>query len=140
MARYLFAPIPVTGHVNPGLPIARELVKRGHDVRFCSTPRFRRAIEATGARWVAPRHALHIDEEQMDRWPNRPKDGLAQIRYDVKNIFIEFIRGALKDLESELRREPADVVVAANTSAVVEALHQKLGIPWAVYGITVLGM
>ena len=42
--RYLFAPIPVTGHVNPGLPIARELVRRGHDVRWYSTPRFKRAI------------------------------------------------------------------------------------------------
>jgi MGT family glycosyltransferase len=139
MARYLFAPIPVTGHVNPGLPIARELVKRGHDVRFYSTPRFRRAIESIGARWVPLRQALHIDEEQMDRWPGRPQGGIAQIRYDVKNIFIEFVRGALADLEAELRREPADVVVADNTSAVVEALHQKLGVPWAVYGITVIG-
>lgn len=140
MARYLFAPIPVTGHVNPGLPIARELVERGHDVRFYSTPRFRNAIERIGARYVPVQHALRIDEELMDAWPGRPQGGLAQIRYDVKNIFIEFIRGALKDLEAELRREPADVVVADNTSAVVEALHHKLGVAWAVYGITVLGM
>ncbi|HEY0156214.1 MAG TPA: glycosyltransferase [Thermoanaerobaculia bacterium] len=140
MARYLFAPIPVTGHVNPGLPIARELVRRGHDVRFYSTSRFKRAIETIGARWVPLRHALHIDEEQMDRFPGRPGGGIAQIRYDVKHIFIEFVRGALKDLEAELRREPADVVVADNTSAVVEALHHKLGVAWAVYGITVIGM
>ena len=140
MARYLFAPIPVTGHVNPGLPIAKELVSRGHDVRFYSTARFRRAIEATGARWLPTKHALYIDEEHMNAWPNRPKGGIAQIRYDIKNVFIEFIRGALKDLEAELRREPADVVVADNTSAVVEALHHKLRVRWALYGITVLGM
>lgn len=140
MARYLFAPIPVTGHVNPGLPIAKELVSRGHDVRFYSTARFRRAIEATGARWVPTRHALYIDEEHMDAWPDRPKSGIAQIRYDIKNIFIEFIRGALKDLEHELRREPADVVVADNTSAVAEALHHRMRVRWALYGITVLGM
>lgn len=140
MARYLFAPIPVTGHVNPGLPIAKELVSRGHDVRFYSTARFRRAIEATGARWLPTKHALYIDEEHMTAWPNRPKGGIAQLRYDIKNVFIEFIRGALKDLEAELRREPADVVVADNTSAVVEALHHKLRVRWALYGITVLGM
>ena len=40
---------PVSGHVNPGLPIARELVRRGHDVRWYSTPRFERAIVATGS-------------------------------------------------------------------------------------------
>lgn len=33
MARFLIATIPFTGHVNPALPIARELVARGHDVR-----------------------------------------------------------------------------------------------------------
>jgi hypothetical protein len=55
-------------------------------------------------------------------------------------VFVEFIRGALADLEDELRREPADVVIADNGSAVVEAIHQKLGIPWAVYGMSVITM
>jgi len=138
--RYLFAPIPVTGHVNPGLPIARELVRRGHDVRWYSTPRFKRTIESIGARWVPLRNAMAVDEENFDRWPDRPADGIAQLRHDVKNLFIEFVRGALADLEAELLREPADVIVADNGSAVVEAVHQKLGIPWAVYGMSVMTM
>lgn len=140
MTRYLFAPMPITGHVNPGLPIARELVRRGHDVRWYATPRFRRAIESIGARWMPVRHAIRIDEEQMDAWPNRPADGIAQLQYDLKNIFIEFLRGALRDLEEELRRDPADVVVGDNASAVVEAVHHRFGIPWAVYGMTVMTM
>jgi MGT family glycosyltransferase len=139
--RYLFAPIPVTGHVNPGLPIARELVARGHDVRFYSTPRFKRVIESIGARYVPLRHALPVDEEQFDQlWPNRPAEGLAQLRHDLKNLFVEFIRGALRDLLEELRRQPADVLVADNASAVVEAVHQKLGTPWAVYGMSIMTM
>ena len=31
--RFLFATTPLPGHVNPGLPIARALVERGHEVR-----------------------------------------------------------------------------------------------------------
>ena len=138
MARYLFAPMPLTGHVNPGLPIARELVRRGHDVRWYSTPRFKRAIEAVGARYVPFRNAMQLDEEHVDAFVDRPAEGIRQLQYDIKNIFVEFIRGALRDLEAELRREPADVIVGDNCAAVTEAVHQKLGIPWAVYGISAM--
>ena len=34
MSRFLISTVPVAGHVNPGLPIARVLVERGHEVRW----------------------------------------------------------------------------------------------------------
>ena len=81
MARYFFAPMPATGHVNPGLPIARELVARGHDVRWYSTPRFRKAIESIGARYVPFHHATVFDEASMDElFPERPAGGVNQLR------------------------------------------------------------
>src|SRR5687768_1254226 len=142
MTRYLFAVFPVSGHVNPGLPIARELVARGHDVRWYSTPRFRRAIENAGARYVPYYYAMLLDEERLDRmFLRRPKKGgLAQLRWDMKNIFVEFIPGALRDLEAELEREPADVIVGDNAAGVAEAVHARYDIAWAVYGISVLTM
>ncbi|HVR40880.1 MAG TPA: nucleotide disphospho-sugar-binding domain-containing protein [Thermoanaerobaculia bacterium] len=141
MSRFLFAPMPFTGHVNPGLPIARELIARGHDVRWYSTPRFRRAIERTGARWIPFHHAMPLDEEHLgDLFPDRPKEGIAQMRYDIKRIFIDFIPGALRDLEEELEREPADVIVGDNGAAVCEAVHQRAGIPYAMYGMSILTM
>src|SRR5688572_32807348 len=86
MIRYLFAVFPVSGHVNPGLPIARELVARGHDVRWYSTQRFRRAIEATGARWVPFRAATPIDEEWLpEQFPGRPSGGIAQLQFDIEH-------------------------------------------------------
>src|ERR1044071_4779749 len=142
MSRYLFAPMPFTGHVNPGLPIARDLVARGHDVRWYSTPRFRRAIENVGARYGPFYYAMPLDEERLEEmFLKRPKSGgIAQIRFDLKNIFIDFMPGALRDLAEEIEREPADVVVGDNTSAAPEALHARYDIGWAVYGISVLTM
>lgn len=32
MTRFLIATIPLVGRVNPALPIARQLVQRGHEV------------------------------------------------------------------------------------------------------------
>ena len=141
MSRFLFAPMPFTGHVNPGLPIARELVARGHDVRFYSTLRFKRAVDATGARFVPFHHATRLDEECLsEMFPGRPAEGIQQMQHDVEKVFIDFIPNALRDLEAELRREPADVIVGDNAAAVVEAVNKRLGIPWAVYGMSVLMM
>ena len=142
MSRFLFAPMPFSGHINPGLPIARELVERGHDVRWYTTPRFQRAIEKIGARYIPFYYAMPLDEERLeDMFLERPtKGGIAQIRWDLKNIFIDFLPGALRDLCAELEREPADVIVGDNTSAAPEAVHARYDIAWAVYGISVLTM
>ena len=52
MSRVLFFSLPAHGHVNPTLPVVRELVRRGHDVRYCKAEAFRAKIEATGAEFV----------------------------------------------------------------------------------------
>ncbi len=49
MARLWFYNIPFHGHVNPTLPLVRELVRRGDDVTYFSTAPFEPRISATGA-------------------------------------------------------------------------------------------
>lgn len=49
MARVWFYNIPYHGHVNPTLPMMRELVQRGEEVTYFSSPAFKERIEATGA-------------------------------------------------------------------------------------------
>lgn len=44
--------IPAHGHTNPMLPIAAELVRRGHVVRFYSFFGFEEKIKATGAEFI----------------------------------------------------------------------------------------
>ena len=45
--------IPAHGHTNPMLPVVKELVKNGNDVRFYSFQEFREKIERTGAVFVS---------------------------------------------------------------------------------------
>jgi UDP:flavonoid glycosyltransferase YjiC (YdhE family) len=52
MARILFTANPASGHIRPGLPIARELVARGHEVAWYTSERFADLVERTGARHV----------------------------------------------------------------------------------------
>ncbi|MBQ7625179.1 MAG: glycosyl transferase [Clostridia bacterium] len=51
--RIAFFSIPAHGHTNPMLPVAAELVSRGHTVRFYSFSQFEEKIKATGAEYVS---------------------------------------------------------------------------------------
>ncbi|WP_405060863.1 hypothetical protein OG474_04260 [Kribbella sp. NBC_01505] len=68
----LIATYPLAGHVGPLRPIARELVARGHDVRWYTGLRFADTVRATGAEFVAmapelDRAELPLDEEFPER-------------------------------------------------------------------------
>ena len=51
--RIMWFCIPAHGHTNPTLEVVRELVRRGHEVRYYSFEEFREKIEATGAVYVS---------------------------------------------------------------------------------------
>ncbi|MEF9527626.1 MULTISPECIES: glycosyltransferase [Streptomyces] len=49
MSTLAFLNIGMHGHINPTLPVAAELVRRGHTVTYHTFPAFREEIAATGA-------------------------------------------------------------------------------------------
>ena len=49
MAQAWFFNIPTHGHINPTLPLVRELVQQGDEVTYFAGPRFEEKIRATGA-------------------------------------------------------------------------------------------
>ena len=51
--RILWFCIPAHGHTNPTLDVVRELVRRGHAIRYYSFEEFREKIEDTGACFVS---------------------------------------------------------------------------------------
>ena len=52
MAQILMINVPYAGHTNPTLPLAKELVRRGHQVIYVNAEEFRAKIEKTGAKFV----------------------------------------------------------------------------------------
>src|SRR5438270_14058265 len=84
MARFLMATMPMVGHVNPGLPIARRLMARGHEVCLYTGQRFQKRIEATEARFAPMREAHVSDDRDLNAAvPARSKlSGLNGQRYD----------------------------------------------------------
>jgi MGT family glycosyltransferase len=53
MPVFVFFNVPTTGHVDPTLPVAAELVRRGHEVVYYLTEAYRERVEASGATYRA---------------------------------------------------------------------------------------
>lgn len=140
--RVLIATHPAAGHVNPALPVSRELVERGHEVRWYTGRDHRSAVEATGAAFE-PLVTAHdpADQRFQDRLPQRKAlEGVAGLRFDLKHLFLDEVPRQLDDMERILDRFPADVVLADTGLFGAEILHERGGPPHATLGISILPM
>jgi UDP:flavonoid glycosyltransferase YjiC (YdhE family) len=137
MYRFLVATLPLAGHVNPGLPIAHALTRRGHEVWWYSGQRFRPAIEAVGACYVPMQCAF--DPGDGDFFVKLPKkSGLAAMNWGLKRAFIDPIPGQVADLRRALTDFPADVLIGDQVFGGAEAVHELGGPPWATLSISAL--
>lgn len=137
MARFLIGTMPFISHINPALPIARELVRRGHEVHWYTGSSFREKIEATGARYTPMQAAIDFDDDTLDAtFPQRKTlQGAAQFKWSIKHIFMDAAPGQLRDLQQILREFPADVLLAESTFAGAQLAYELGGPPWATFNI-----
>jgi MGT family glycosyltransferase len=141
MTRFLLAAMPAAGHIGPLLPIARELVERGHDVAWYTGSRVQAQVEATGARYLPHVTARDFDAGDLNaEFPGRgDKRGFAQFRFDIREVFIASVPGQVADLERHIADFAPQVLLAepgmAGACAVIEHRH---GLPWATCNFTLL--
>lgn len=66
MAKFLFATVPVNGHLTLGLPIAERLVGQGHQVVWYSTSKYKEKIESIVAHFYKIQDATDFDDSELD--------------------------------------------------------------------------
>lgn len=139
MSKFLIATMAIPGHVAPFAPVARELVRRGHEVVWYSSKFFKSKIEATGARFVPITSALDYGDNEYNRYfPERAKlEGLEQVKFDFIHLFVGSAEGHYKDLSEILKTFKADALL--HDSAVIGAFWLGISgvIPTALLNITV---
>ena len=137
MPQILIATVPILGHINPMLPLARALVARGHDVRWYSGRKHAPRIQATGARFVGFTLARDYDDLQLEReFSGRSAlKGIDQLRFDLMRIFIDAAPGQLADIEALTQAWRPDVIVADPTLFGAGFAHERLGIPLATLSV-----
>ena len=96
MSTIAFLNIAMHGRVNPTLPVVAELVRRGHTVKYFTSPAFRAEIEAAGA-------AVYLYPGGEQPLPDPPTpialvEGLALTAEHVLSEVLAELRGMRSDL------------------------------------------
>src|SRR5690554_328764 len=102
MTRIVMIAMPAAGHVNPSVPLVRELVRRGIDVTFYVTEEFRAVAEQAGATFRAYPDGTISSKVIADA---NAHGGSAKV---VQQL-LEATRTLLPLLESELREDLPEI-------------------------------
>lgn len=125
MSHIVFFNIPAYGHTNPTIGVVKELVSRGHVVRYYSYEKFREKIEAAGAEFIA-----------CDAYDNQlhltPEDG-ARIGTDLSFSIKVLVRTALAlddMILHDMLQNPPDCIVGDSMAVWGKWIADKLQIPF----------
>ena len=141
MSRFLFTTMPATGHVMPKLPIARELVARGHEVHWYTGAVYREQVRATGAVHHPIRSAEDFGGQTIgEAFPELVGlTGIAMVRQAFQRVFIDNAEGMLRDCQAILAEHPADAILSEPLFVAARWLHELGGPPWATLGESAYG-
>lgn len=140
MTDIVIATYPLAGHTLPLRGIARELVERGHRVRWYAGAGFADVVRASGAELLPMDPEIDRDSRPLDEvHPERAQlRGLQKIGWDIKHVFIDAGVTQLAGLRRALRAEPADVVVSDLGFFGTRLLGELDGVRWVSVGTTPL--
>jgi len=116
-AKGIFFNIPGYGHVNPTLPMIKELVDRGAEVHYCCTEEFRPMIERTGAKFIPlPAEVVYATNEAFN---------LLKIFADL----LEHTYDVMPQLEQLMKTEGYDYILADMYTPWGRMLSDRLNLP-----------
>ena len=106
MAKALFLNIPAYGHMNPTLPLTRELVNRGETIVYYTGEEFRDKVESAGAEFRTYESLGEAVRFQFGDANMRSPNMVLMAR-----ITIQFTENVLPRLLDVLRRDPPDYIL-----------------------------
>lgn len=134
--RVLVGVVPVAGHVGPVSALVAELVRRGHGVRVHTGARFHDRFAGLGASVVPWSAAQDFDADDLAATFGEAKGSpTREVLALVRQGFLGTAPGQVRDLAAELRRQPADVLVADSMCLGPGMTSELTGVPWATLNV-----
>ncbi|MGP4015586.1 macrolide family glycosyltransferase [Saccharopolyspora sp. 5N708] len=102
-AHIAFVSIPAHGHINPGLGLVTELVRRGHRVTYATTDDFAAQVAEAGAIPVRYTSLLPGPSAATQEWPEE--------EVAAQTMFLEETMAVLPQLERAYAADRPDLIV-----------------------------
>lgn len=132
IVRILASVLPGLGHLNPMVPLLKELEGREHDVEVVVPPPFTPYVERVGLRAVGLGPAW-TEAQVDDVYPGwHDLDGAAQLL-----VWTEFATRFEPHLREYVEATRPDVMVHDHFEFAAWLVGERLGIPWVPYAMTV---
>jgi MGT family glycosyltransferase len=125
MPRAIFFGLPAHGHMNPTLPLVRELVDRGEEVVYYSSADFEERIRRAGADFRPYRTSV--------------LENFSVVTERMEQLSFLLMRATREVLDTELERvraSPPDYVIHDSLAAWGGCVAEVLGVPTAVSIVT----
>lgn len=118
VSKVLFFNIPAYGHTYPTLPLVAELVRRGEQVIYYSSPAFQQGIEQTGATFRNSITPFLNDETQID-----------ENMFKVAYMLLQTTQEALVSLLPQAREDKPDYIIHDGLCSWGKYIAQLIGVP-----------
>lgn len=131
MARFLFTAVPALGHINPTLPLAVELKKRGHQVGYATGPDMQSSISSEGLRFFpAGPPSWNTERSELSQKTLKHKGTLLSNYYFFK-VLAENDANTIGDLRSVVQQYEPDILVVDSLTYAGAQMAELFKLPWA---------
>ena len=134
MSRFLFVVPPMAGHVNPTLPVGRELAARGHDVAWAGPPEVAEELMPPGARFIR----VPLSGRVRDHIAARADDlrGAAALKHLVGDFLVPLAECMVPGVHAAVERFRPDALVVDQQALAGVAVALARDLPWATSATT----
>lgn len=138
--RILIGTTPQAGHVNPLTTLAQALLRAGHEVLWYTGRSFEAKITALGATFFPFEQALELNADSIETlFPERANyKGLAQLKFDLRKLFIDNLEGQAADLLAICQDSKPDLLLADLGLLGAAVPKYRLHLPLVMCNISVL--
>ena len=137
MEKYLIITNPSDGHVNPMVPIVKELVKSGHEVKWINGRKFKELVRSTGAEFILMHQKFDRgDTDLYDFFPELKKlKGIPMLRFYFKHWLLDPVPFYVRQIEEVLQDFKADLIIGDSFRNCASFVHERGGPPFLMVNI-----